>query len=98
MQRLFAIVSVAAVICALSTALAAGEPVPEGFERLFNGKDLTGWHVNRKGNMKVWGAENGILYVKGSGGGWLMTDKEYGDFELRLEFKLAPKGNSGVAL
>src|SRR5208337_611943 len=32
------------------------------------------------------------------GGGWLMTDKEYGDFELRLEYKMPLKGNSGVGL
>ena len=72
--------------------------VPEGFTPLFNGKDLTGWRVNEGGNLKVWGAENGILYVKGGGGGWLMTDKEYSDFELRLGFKLPKAGNSGVAL
>jgi Domain of Unknown Function (DUF1080) len=46
----------------------------------------------------VWGAENGLLYVNGSGGAWLMTEKEYGDFELRLEWKVPPKGNSGVGL
>jgi hypothetical protein len=68
------------------------------FVPLFNGKDLTGWKVNAGGNMQVWGADNGILYVQGRGGGWLMTEKEYSDFELRLEFKFPPKGNSGVAL
>src|SRR6516162_10353016 len=74
------------------------DKAPEGFTPLFNGKDLTGWKVNKGGNSKVWGAEKGLLYVQGSGGGWLMTEKEYGDFELRLEFKLPEKGNSGVAL
>ena len=71
--------------------------VPEGFTPLFNGKDLTGWKVHG-GKMDVWGAENGLLYVQGSGGGWLMTEKEYDNFELRLEFKVPKKGNSGVAL
>jgi hypothetical protein len=70
---------------------------PEGFTALFNGKDLTGWKVYN-GKMDVWGAEDGLLYVKGGGGGWLMTTKEYGDFELRLEFKMPKMGNSGVAL
>jgi hypothetical protein len=72
--------------------------LPEGFTPLFNGKDLTGWRINEGGNIKVWGAENGVLFVKGGGGGWLMTDKAYSDFELRLEFKMPEKGNSGVAL
>lgn len=73
---------------------------PEGFETLFNGKDLTGWKVNQGGKMEVWGADKGkgVLYVQGTGGGWLMTEKEYADFELRLEFKMPEKGNSGVAL
>jgi hypothetical protein len=71
---------------------------PAGFESLFNGKDLTGWKVQPGGKMQVWGAENGLLYVNGSGGAWLMTEKEYGDYELRLEWKVPIKGNSGVGL
>ena len=76
----------------------ADTDVPEGFTALFNGKDLTGWKVNEGGKMDKWGAEKGLLFVQGGGGGWLMTEKEYGDFELRLEFKMPEKGNSGVAL
>ncbi len=69
---------------------------PEGFTALFNGKDLTGWKVHG-GKKESWDVDKGVLFVKG-GGGWLMTDKEYGDFELRLEFKVPKGGNSGVAL
>jgi hypothetical protein len=76
----------------------ADDPPGEGFGPLFNGKDLTGWKVNEGGNMNVWGAENGILYVSGRGGGWLMADPEYADFEVRLEYKMPERGNSGVAL
>jgi hypothetical protein len=74
----------------------AKEP-PPGFKPLFNGKDLTGWKVFG-GNMDVWGAEKGLIYVQGSGGGWLLTEEQYGDFALRLEYKIPAKGNSGVAL
>jgi len=70
---------------------------PKGFTTLFNGKDLEGWKV-LNGKMEAWGAEDGLMYVQGGGGGWLMTEKEYGDFELRLEFKVPVNGNSGVAL
>jgi hypothetical protein len=70
---------------------------PKGFTALFNGKDLTGWKVHG-GKMEVWGAEKGLLYVQGGGGGWLMTEKEYGDFELQLEFKMPKMGNSGVGI
>lgn len=69
---------------------------PEGFTALFNGKDLEGWFST--GNKKVWGADNGVVFVEKGGGGWLLTEKEYGDYELRLEYKMAKMGNSGVAL
>jgi hypothetical protein len=79
-------------------AARSSDQAPEGFEALFNSKDLTGWKVNQGGNIKVWGADDGMLYVNGGGGGWLMTEKEYGDFEIRLEYKMPKHGNSGVAL
>jgi Domain of Unknown Function (DUF1080) len=86
------------VFCCIPAAQSADNEPPKGFEALFNGKDLTGWKVNKGGNMAVWGADSGILFVNGRGGGWLMTEKEYADFELRLEYKLPRGGNSGVAL
>ena len=69
---------------------------PKGFMSLFNGKDLTGWTPT--GNKAVWGVDNGVIYVEKGGGGWLLTDKEFGDFELQLEYKLSKGANSGVGL
>jgi hypothetical protein len=89
-----------------SQAPAGDKNVPAGFVPLFNGKDLTGWKIHG-GNIKAWGVENGLLYVAqparqqpGSRAEpfWLMTEKEYGNFELRLEFRVPVNGNSGVAL
>lgn len=82
-------------------------PVEKGFVRLFNGQDLQGWHTNVQkvvhGRGGSWKAEQGVLTGEqdppGSGnGGILMTDQEYGDFELLLE--LAPDWgiDSGVFL
>jgi hypothetical protein len=85
------------VVVWLPAARPADPDVPKGFEPLFNGKDLTGWQVHN-GKIDVWGADNGLLYVNGKGGGWLMTEKEYADFELRLEYKMPVHGNSGVAV
>jgi hypothetical protein len=63
---------------------------------LFNGKDLTGW----EGNTKIWKVENGLLVGDSPGirhNDFLATKKAYGDFELRLEFRMKDgKGNSGV--
>jgi hypothetical protein len=86
---------------------AAASADEKGFIRLFNGKDLQGWHTNaqkivhgRGGSWKVeQGAITGEQDPPGSGnGGVLLTDKEYGDFELLLE--LAPDWgiDSGVFL
>ena len=87
----------------LSFGIAIASPVrsddakpPAGFVALFNGKDLTGWKAT--GNPKVWGVEKGVIYVEKGGGGWLLTEKEFGDFDLRLEYKMSKGANSGVAL
>ena len=42
--------------------------------------------------------EQGILHGSEQRGTWLLSQKEYADFHLELEFKLPPLGNSGVAL
>ncbi len=94
MQRRFFLAMLGWVL--LAQAWARGDEVPKGFVPLFNGKDLAGWKAT--GKAEVWGAANGILFVQGGGGGWLLTEKEYDNFDLRLEFKMPPKGNSGVAL
>jgi hypothetical protein len=70
---------------------------PEGFVSLFDGKTLDGWKPT--GKKEVWTAEDGLIVCKGGGGGWLLTEKEYGDFEFRCEYRWEKKGgNSGVAL
>jgi hypothetical protein len=96
--RSLTLCSVALVLSMAAVADTPRDKAPEGFISLFNGKDLTGWTVNKGGDIKKWGAENGLLYVSGGGGGWLMTEKEYANFDLRLEYKMARHGNSGVGL
>ncbi len=95
MSRCYLLLPMIVLFAGLPTVHSADD---DAFTPLFNGKDLTGWTVNKGGKMTAWDAEDGILFVKGGGGGWLMTEKEYGDFELRLEYKLPQKGNSGVGL
>jgi hypothetical protein len=92
------LLSLTALVCLLPGLRAADKEPPEGFVKLFNGTDLKGWQVNEGGKLDKWGAADGVLFTTGAGGGWLMTEKEYADFELRLEFKVPKAGNSGVAL
>jgi acetyl esterase/lipase/prenyltransferase beta subunit len=67
-----------------------------GFVPLFNGKDLTGW----EGDTSLWSAQGGKLVGTSPGlkyNDFLATEREYGDFLLKLTFRLAGgQGNSGV--
>jgi hypothetical protein len=67
-----------------------GEPI-----RLFNGVDLSGWHVVQGNNE--WKVEDGVLRNVKVGGN-LVTDQTFTDFQLQLEFRYAKQGNSGVYL
>ncbi len=85
-----------AVLAAAGTATAA-DPVPAGFTPIFNGKDLTGWKAT--GKADAWAVEEGAIVCKSGGGGYLLTEKEYGNFELRFAYKWSKEGgNSGVGL
>ncbi|MBL0302043.1 MAG: DUF1080 domain-containing protein [Cytophagaceae bacterium] len=62
---------------------------------LFDGKSTAGWHIWNQTDVKGWHVMGGALMTHG-GNGDLVSDQEYGDFILEFEFKVAPKGNSGV--
>ena len=66
----------------------------EGFEKIFNGQDFDGW----QGATDDYQISDGALFCKPGKGGNLFTNKEYGDFKVRFEFKLPPKGNNGLAI
>jgi hypothetical protein len=64
---------------------------------LFDGKSLNGWHSWQEDKvLPQWKIEDGAIVLAEKGGKDLVTDKEYGDFELELEWKIAEKGNSGI--
>jgi hypothetical protein len=67
-----------------------GKPI-----KLFNGSDLTGWHPS--GEKNQWTAENGILRSATPGSN-LITDANFTDFKLHVEFRYSARGNSGVYL
>ncbi len=69
----------------------------DGFQPIFNGRDLTGWQlVGGKGPGYL--VEGGVIVCPKEGGGNLFTVREYADFTLRLEFKLSPGGNNGIGI
>lgn len=72
----------------------------EGWQLLFNGHTTEGWHTYGKTSAGAgWKADGGALHIDVSlkdGRGDLVTDREYENFDLKLDWKIAEKGNSGI--
>lgn len=77
----------------------------DGWISLFDGKTTNGWHTyNKTGIGSAWKVEDGTLHLDAAAkkapqsatGGDIVTDQEFEDFHLKLEWKVSPKGNSGV--
>lgn len=81
---------IAGVVAA--AAAAAEEPwIP-----LFDGKTLAGWKSPGGGAPNAgWKVEDGCIH-RSSGGGDLLSEREFADFELEFEWKISAGGNSGV--
>ncbi len=77
----------------------AMQKLPKGFKRLFDGKTLKGW----KGREGLWKVDRGAIVGQSTADAklkhndFLYTEKEYGDFELRLKYRLI-NHNSGVQI
>jgi Domain of Unknown Function (DUF1080) len=95
------VATVTALACASSptaptaaqTAVGLGA-VETGFTLLFNGRDLDGW----MGAVDGYEVRDGALVCKPGQGGTLFTRGRYRDFVVRLEFRLPPAGNNGLAI
>lgn len=68
--------------------------VGEGFSPIFDGKTLEGW----QGSVENYEVNDGAIMCKPGHGGVLYTKKEYGNFQVQLEFQLPPAGNNGLAI
>ncbi len=66
----------------------------EGFHSIFDGKSLEGW----AGAVDHYEVADGSIRCKPHEGGVLYRDKEFSDFTARVEFRLPPGGNNGLAL
>lgn len=83
---------------------------PEGFTKLFDSKTLNGWTIKCKPKdmdlaANFWTVDSGNIVAdsmnhKEHDYVWLATNKEYGDFELRLRFQVERgiPGNSGIQI
>lgn len=71
-----------------------------GWKLLFDGKDLAGWHSYLQPDAKPgWSVADDAIKTDFNNGGVrqdLVTDDEYENYELSLEWKIAKGGNSGI--
>ncbi len=103
---------VVSVMCAMMWTLgsaaaqqAADNPHPnmlsadeqaQGFHLLFDGKTTNGWRGFRKATIPDgWRVVDGSL-SRVAAGGDIVTEEQFENFELRLEWRIAPGGNSGI--
>lgn len=77
----------------------------KGWISLFDGKTTAGWHTYGKTTIgKAWKIQDNALYLDAASkkdwqtaeGGDIISDEEFDNFHLKLDWKISPKGNSGV--
>ena len=74
----------------------AGEPV-----KLFDGKTLKGWKPAKEANAKYWKVVDGVITGDNDGkkvptNTYLITEKQYGDFEFRCKFRISGDHETGL--
>ena len=91
---------------ALLTFAGCSTPEKAAWQVLFPHEGIPpGWRVTSWSDLSqpapagtVWLVRDGILTTQGPRNSWLVSEPEYGDFELEFEFLLGERGNSGCAL
>jgi hypothetical protein len=100
----FSALALFAMVARVATAFCADDP--SAFRPLFAEEGPPkGWRVTAWADVKNpppegarWIVEQGILHGSTPRGSWLVSEAEFADFVLDLEFKIGPQGNSGVGL
>ena len=105
MKKLFSLLAASALVAGMATScqapntLSAAEEA-EGWQLLFDGETLNGWRdFNGKELTNGWTVVDGCIQASGEGGdasGYIVTDKQYANFELMWDWKLTKGGNSGM--
>lgn len=89
----------------MNASILSEDEKQEGFQLLFDGESTKGWHVyGNASDGSAWKTDGGILRLDASkkekgkiiGGGDIVTDEEYENFHLKLEWKVDTNGNSGI--
>ncbi len=87
---------------AQTTNTLSDEEEKDGWQLLFDGTTLNGWHTyNQNYRSNDWEVNDGAIHLADrskpkNGSGDLTTNEDFGDFDLKLEWKISANGNSGV--
>ncbi len=82
------------VLSLLAASAAFANAADDDFVSVFNGKDFTGW----AGPIDNYEVKDGAITCKAGKGGTIYVNEELTDFVVRLEIKLSPGGNNGLAI
>ncbi len=82
-------------LCHAADNALTDEEQADGWLLLFDGDSLEGWKTSSDEPSRR-PVEEGALNPHGCGGYMLIHERDWHDFELRLDFKLSPKCNSGI--
>ena len=89
-----------------TAASSSAAPAASEWTSLFDGKTLSGWHTYGRTTVgSAWQVDSGAIHLtapkkmkefQNSEGGDIVTNDSYENFDLKLEWKISPKGNSGI--
>src|SRR5258705_10594899 len=74
----------------------------QGYKLLFDGKTMNGWRAYQNKSAESWSVDSGTLHCKGTTANYgaitadLVTKDQYENFDLTVDWKISPKGNSGI--
>lgn len=97
--------SAAFLACSLTLLSAKDAPLnsltpaeqADGWTLLFDGTSLDQWRTYQaEGISDKWKVADGVFTLTEAGGGNIITKEKFGAFELTLDFRIAPEGNSGL--
>ena len=93
------------MLAALTIMITTSFAQTNSWVKLFDGKDFKGWHTYGQSKVgSAWSIDSGHIHLSSaakngyqtSGGGDIITNNEYSNFDLKLEWKISPSGNSGI--
>lgn len=108
-QKILAVLVIMSAVVLSSYTYVAGKDntltpseIKTGWKLLFDGKSMKGWRTYQNKVSNSWTVENGVFYCKGNETDKsdkrsdMITDKEYENFDLSIDWRISPQGNSGI--